>query len=207
MKKSELDQSMLATVNQHEAAVLAGFANQPISVAEGIKMDAAQGEDIDPVLQQEMTMETPQTLEAEESVLTEPDMTSDLPPEDPKERFEWTIQRMKESFTHCPSREQMLAWRQQHGELFVCDYQGKLFVYRYVKRIEWSQAQKMNNFAEMDQFQREDFFVDKCILYPKMTIEQKANMPAGLVTMLAEQIQMQSGFMNAEYLSNFTMKI
>ena len=214
--RSRLDPSLMETLQHHSNVSETGFVNGAMSIDEAIKEDMKEGVPVDPFF--EGTEEKAQVNQVsppvdssnvQESVPVQQvqENLQESPPEDPAERFEWTVQKMNQTFPNSPSKQQMLQWKQMHKDLFVCNFNQNVFVYRFLKRIEWSQAQATVRFDQMNKLQTEEWFFDKCLLFPASTVEFKANLPAGLISMLAEQIQMQSGFMNPEYLSDFTVKI
>ena len=213
----DVDVEMLNKLEEHAKIRDAGFVDS-FSVADAIKADARDNIPVDASLASpppKSTVEEPIPEEPEEvSVPEEPDHTmyedepiQDQPPEDPEERLEWTIKQMEASFPNHPSKEQIRTWKSAHGDIFVCNFGERLFVYRYLKRIEWTQMQKTTRMDEMTQDQLEHIFIQKCLLFPAVTETFLYNMPAGLITMLFQQIQMNSGFMNPEYLTQFTIKL
>lgn len=217
MKREELNPELQQLLKQHEKSVSeTGFVDQQnMSVEAAMKQDKKE--------MPEMFSEIPELLDVDtEAEYTETEQQAqtpvqgsleqqqgetDIPPEDPEERLEWAVKRMNDLYPASPGIEQIRQWKNRYGNVFICNFDEKLFIYRYLNRQEWAQAQATVKFDQMNPIQQEDFFFDKCILYPKLSLGQKALLPARLVSVLVEQIQIQSGFISPDYLANFTMKI
>lgn len=107
-----------------------------------------------------------------------------------------------------PAVEHLKGWKQAHGNIFILNMGGEhLFIYRYLKRQELLQLQAEKGWAELPEHKQEERIVDKCLLFPKYQIEAKGALPAGMYSMLAEQIHIQSMFLNPVQVANVTMKI
>jgi hypothetical protein len=55
--------------------------------------------------------------------------------------------------------------------------------------------------------QIDDIMVEKCLLFPRLSPERKAFLPAGAPSMLAEQIRLQSQFLDPVQVANITVKL
>lgn len=129
-------------------------------------------------------------------------------PDDPDERLRWTAKMLKKINPKCPITYEILKqWKQMHGSVFVLNIQDKVYLYRYIKRQEWAQLQASESFANMTPIQQEDSIVERCMLWPEMSPIVKASMPAGAPSMLAEQIRIQSMFLDPVQVANITLKL
>jgi hypothetical protein len=208
----ELDLETLKLVNAHNEG--SGFVNSPKPISKMIEEDVALGL-ADPSLMNFSSLK-PSGGEEMRQVSAPPPLPEHVEldvvdeehiPEDPQERLEWAVRKMNQNFPNSPNLATMSSWKRMHGDIFIFNFNDKLFVYRYLKRIEWNQAQATVAFDKMTTSQQEEWFLDKCLLYPTPTLEFKLNLPAGIVGALCKQIEIQSGFLSPEYLAQFTLKV
>jgi hypothetical protein len=133
--------------------------------------------------------------------------SEDVPPEDPIEKIKWVATRLKEVDVNAPDAKQLGDWKNMHGNIFLFQISDDIYVYRYLKRQEWSQMMANPALQKMTQIQISDIIVEKCLLYPRLTPERKAFMPAGAPDTIAEQIKMQSQFLDPVQVANITIKL
>ena len=145
--------------------------------------------------------------------------TSALPPQenkgeeplklsdDPKEKMAQVSKILKEIRSDAPSGETLMQWKDMCGDIYVITLDEKIFVYRYLKRQEWVQIQANPAWAEMRDDQQEDSIFSKCVLWPEMDTVQKASLPAGAMSMVVQQIRMQSMFLDPMYVAQMTIKL
>lgn len=194
-KLSDEEAQMLA---EAEKAAKAGFTQKNKQETVDIKDLEAQ--------QYAKTVEVPHHQEMMNEEIEEPD--SDSIPEDPDERLKWTAKMLKQINPKCPVDYNALRqWKGMHGSVFVLNIQDKVYIYRYIKRQEWAQLQASDSFNNMTPVQQEDAIVERCLLWPEMNPINKAAMPAGAPSMLAEQIRIQSMFLDPVQVANITLKL
>lgn len=128
-------------------------------------------------------------------------------PDDPEERLKWTARMLKEINPKAPDYNALKNWKQMHGSVFILNIQDKIYIYRYIKRQEWAQLQANDSFQNMTPIQQEDNIVERCVLWPQLGPIEKASMPAGATSMLAEQIRIQSMFLDPVQVANITLKL
>jgi hypothetical protein len=128
-------------------------------------------------------------------------------PTDPAEKMKWVSEKLREVNPNSPGPSELMNWKQMHGNVFVLQLAEDVYIYRYIKRQEWSQMMANPAVQKMRTEQIEDMIVEKCLLFPKLSPERKAFLPAGAVGMLAEQIRLQSQFLDPMQVANITVKL
>ena len=128
-------------------------------------------------------------------------------PKDPVLRLQKVAKLLAAQYQDAPNVNALAAWKQVHGEIFVTPIDDRTFVHRYLKRQEWSQMLVNEDFQKMNDLQTEEYIFDKCILWPGYTSQQKAALPAGIISTMSQAIRLSSGFLNAEALIQFTIKL
>jgi hypothetical protein len=134
-------------------------------------------------------------------------LEEDSMPENPVEKMKWVSEKLREVNPNAPSSSELMNWKQMHGNVFVLQLGEDVYIYRYIKRQEWSQMMANPAVQKMRTEQIEDMIVEKCLLFPKLSPERKAFLPAGAVGMLAEQIRLQSQFLDPMQVANITVKL
>lgn len=127
--------------------------------------------------------------------------------EDPAVRLGQMAIKLKEISPNAPTAEMLARWKAMHGELFVLYLFDRAYIYRYLKRVEWTKMNQDESFSQMTQDQVEEYIVDRCLLWPSYTTVEKASLPAGTIPSLSEQIRLNSMFLDAARLSQFTVKL
>lgn len=135
------------------------------------------------------------------------DEIQDTIPTDPIERMKWAAEKLHEIDPKAPSANELFQWKQMHGNTFVLQLEDDVYIYRYIKRQEWAQMMANPAIAKMREEQVEDMIVEKCLLYPRLTPERKAFLPAGIVGLLASQIRIKSQFLDPMQVANITVKL
>jgi len=127
------------------------------------------------------------------------------------EKMEIVCQIVQQRFpgeTNIPTLDHLKKWRAQHGNVFFLDLGGKdIFLYRYVKRIEYTQLINDKNWNALTDDEQEEKIVDRCLLWPAIPDQIKAFIPAGKIKMLSEQIMTNSMFLSAQQLAMSTIKL
>jgi len=129
-------------------------------------------------------------------------------PTDPVEKAEFVCKLLKQNHPDAPSAKELVQWRQLHGNVFVLPLDDEsVYIYRYLKHQEWRQMQKSEGFQKLTADQVDENIVDRCVLWPRLSPAQKAGMPAGAVSLLAEQIRLQSQFLDPVQVAQITLKL
>lgn len=128
--------------------------------------------------------------------------------EDPMERLKQVGRMIQEEYGDtAPGPDQLLRWKQQSGDIFVLPLGERTFIYRYLKRAEWNKIQSDESLQRLTEMQLDDYLFDRCVLWPSLSVEQKASLPAGLIGAVCEQIRINSVFVPPERLAQFTIKL
>jgi hypothetical protein len=127
--------------------------------------------------------------------------------EDPNVRSEQVAAMLKKVNPNAPTADTIKAWKQMHGDIFLLDIADRIFIYRYLKRQEWIQMNANPRKDELTEQQVEEIIFDKCVLWPQMDMVYKATMPAGGLSMVVQQIRLQSLFLDPGYVAQMTLKI
>lgn len=106
-----------------------------------------------------------------------------------------------------PNVNMIKSWRQMHGDIFMLNVADRQFIYRYLKRQEWIQINANPKMGELTEMQIEEDLFNRCVLWPQMDVTQKAGLPAGAVSMVVQQVRLQSLFLDPAYVSQLTIKI
>jgi hypothetical protein len=130
-------------------------------------------------------------------------------PMTPEETIKMLSEELVSRFgNNVPSESVIKQWKSIHGNIFVLDLGGKdFFLYRYLKRQEYNQLLANPQWNSMRQDQQDDVIVEKCLLFPRTSAEQAGMVPAGRNEMIAEQIRLQSMFLNPVQVASVTVKI
>jgi hypothetical protein len=91
--------------------------------------------------------------------------------------------------------------------VFVLNISEFLFIYRYLKRQEWTQILAKPDWETMGQEQQDELLFNRCVLWPRYTTIQQAGLPAGAMSMLVDQIKLESLFLNPQAVANMTLKL
>jgi hypothetical protein len=87
----------------------------------------------------------------------------DSMPENPVEKMKWVSEKLREVNPNAPSSSELMNWKQMHGNVFVLQLAEDVYIYRYIKRQEWSQMMANPAVQKMRTEQIEDMIVEKCL--------------------------------------------
>lgn len=127
--------------------------------------------------------------------------------EEPEARAEQVSNMYRAIDPTFPSKEQLLQLKKQFGEFFICNLGDQFFIFRYLKRQEWIQLNADDGYQKALGHQKEDILYTKCVIWPNLRPEQLATLPAGSISAVVEQIQLESKFLNPVEVAQYTIKI
>jgi hypothetical protein len=127
--------------------------------------------------------------------------------EDPAKRAEQVAEFLASKFQNAPTADLLQQWRKLHGGIFMLHVADRIFIYRYLKRQEWAQINANPKVSEQSEDDIEENIFNRCMLWPVYNQLQKAGMPAGAVSMVVQQIRLQSLFLDPSYVATLTIKI
>lgn len=91
-----------------------------------------------------------------------------------------------------PTRQEVEEWKERHGEVFFTPFGRSPYVWRTLKRPEYREIISDTTLTALD---REEFFTEKCILFPRnFSLEKIKKSDAGVPSLLSEMIMDKSGF-------------
>jgi hypothetical protein len=129
----------------------------------------------------------------------------------PEEKMEFVAQQIALRFPgvqNLPDVNRFKTWKQTHGGVFFLDLGGTdMFIYRYLKRVEYMGMTADPGWQKLSKDEREERIVDKCLLWPFISPEQKAIIPAGKIELIAEQISIHSMFIDPAQVAAITIKL
>lgn len=128
-------------------------------------------------------------------------------PMDPDKKLEWVAEQLQKINPNAPNANVLKQWKQLHGNVFVLQIDDYVFIYRYLKRQEWKQLQANEAFHNRRIDEQEDYITNKCLLWPRLNPHTEGALPAGASSMLAEQIRIQSMFLDPMQVANITIKL
>lgn len=128
--------------------------------------------------------------------------------DDPTKRLKQVAAILQEEYGEgTPSSDDLMKWKQMHGDIFVLPVGERTFIYRYLKRAEWNKIQADESLQSLTEMQVDDYLFDRCVLWPSIDTRGKAYLPAGLIGAICEQIRINSMFIPPERLAQFTTKL
>jgi hypothetical protein len=221
------EQELGPMLKQAEAIAKAGFTSQPQEKFDlaadmqaqqqafdsQIPLDQMQQQAMDtvglnPMMSEADPTDIPPTEESTENKKEEDNwIDSSEPPIDSTQRLHWTAKRLLEFSPKAPNVNVLEQWKQIHGGVYVLNVGDHIFIYRYLKLAEWRLIQVKPEWPNLTPEQRNRMMVVKCLLWPRFDSVTEAGLPAGAIDMLAEQIQMQSMFLNPQSVANMTLKL
>lgn len=101
----------------------------------------------------------------------------------------------------------ILAWKQMHGDIFMLHLGEKVFLFRYLKRQEMIQMKANPKYEEMSEDQREEDIYNRCLLFPRVDGVRQAADAAGTMGLIANQVKLQSLFLDEMYVAQMVIKI
>jgi len=129
-------------------------------------------------------------------------------PPTPEEMMQSVADTLKELFgANAPTLQHLKQWKAMHGNVFVLRIDERVFLYRYLKRQEWKQLLANEQWNNMSEDKREDFLATKCTLWPAFSATTQGGLPAGAAPLIAEQVKIQSLFLDASAVASITIKL
>ena len=173
-------------------------------------LDAVQVDDPtfpmpEPAPQQEASQKAPEPTQ--EKPTEEPEEEGPTIPTDQEEKLIWVAEQLFALNPNAPNAAALKEWKHMHGNVFVLQIDDHVFIYRYLKRQEWAQIQANEAFHKLRSDQQEDHMAERCVLWPKFNPHTRGGLPAGAASMLAEQIRIQSMFLDPMQVANITIKL
>lgn len=127
--------------------------------------------------------------------------------DDPEKRFDELHRFLKTFRDNAPSVGTLKEWKNTHGRVFVLNIDDYIFVYRFLKRQEWRQINAQGAMEGLREDEVEDDMFNRCVLWPRFEIEERALLPAGAISMIVGQIQIQSLFLDPALVAQHTIKL
>jgi len=127
--------------------------------------------------------------------------------DDPEVRANQIAALLKKIHPNPPNAEMLKSWKQLHGDIFLLNVEGHVFLYRYLKRQEWVQLNSDPATDKLSEHQAEEKLFDRCTLWPQFDQVSKAGMPAGAIPMIVAQVKLQSFFLDPAYVAQLTIKL
>lgn len=128
--------------------------------------------------------------------------------DDPTERLTQVGKMIQEQYGEsAPGPRELMQWKQAHNDIFVFPVGERTFIYRYLKRAEWNKIQADESLQQLSDVQIDDYLFDRCVLWPQISPQEKASLPAGLISAVVEQIRINSMFIPPERMAQFTIKL
>jgi hypothetical protein len=156
---------------------------------------------------EEPEMAVEETLEANATADTATEEAAAEAPLSPTERLRKIADEMQKMVPGAPTFETLTRWKTIHGDVFLLNLEEKIYIFRYLKRQEWLQLKANDSWSKMSEEQQEDHIFDKCVLFPRLDPVSKASLPAGIVSLIAEQVRIQSLFLDPVHVANITLKL
>lgn len=95
-------------------------------------------------------------------------------------------------FENGPTKREVSEWKERYRSVYFTPFEDEIYVWRVLERSEY---REIINRKEMTQLDREEIFVEKCMLFPRnYTKEKMIHGKAGVPSLLAEMIMDKSGF-------------
>jgi len=156
--------------------------NEPLQKPEGVPVQAPQEE-----------------AKVDQNVLSD----------DPQIRMQQVHDKLATISSAPPSVKDLINWKRIHGDLFVLPLEelGQAYIYRYLKRQEWTQLMAQGTFEKLTAEQIDDLLFDKCVLWPSLGPMEKAGLPAGLIPTMVTQIRVHSLWLDPGQLVNLTVRL
>lgn len=123
-----------------------------------------------------------------------------------EQKYEFLTKDLISRFDRVPSIAQLKEWKTFHGSLFILDLNDRVFIYRYIKAQEFKQMLS-GAWAQMEPTDQKQYVVDKCLLWPQYNLIEKNALPAGVIDLLSDQVNLQSMFLDPVAVARSTMKI
>lgn len=123
-----------------------------------------------------------------------------------------------------PNQAVIDGWKAKYGDVYVSGFsETEIYIWRAINRAEYKQMQiqqqmlaaqadaeqKLDSKVTMaieGQFDQEDQMVAKCLLWPKLSVEELQK-KAGTIPSLLEQLTQQSNFLSPQQASVLVMRL
>jgi len=157
---------------------------------------------------QELTGEAPGALQdapSGDAASPQPEEAEGLS-KDPAVRLKQIVDLVHTFDDNAPGYEQMAVWKRQYKNVYVNEIFDEIFISRHFFRAEWLKF--ITSIPEnTPEYQVDQMIVEKCLLYPKLTIQSTAILPAGAIPTLAGIIKINSMFIDPQALATRTLKL
>lgn len=101
----------------------------------------------------------------------------------------------------------MLSWKNVHRDFFMLHLGERVFLFRYLKKQEWIQMKANPQWEQMTEDQRDADIYHRCLLFPTVDTIAEAGDAAGVMSLIAEQVKLQSFFLDEMYVAQMVVKI
>lgn len=156
--------------------------------------------------QQQQVQEQPS--EQAQDKQEEKEEAKDVMPSDPDGAMRYVAQKLFAAYkNNAPTYEHLKQWKQMHGNIFILEIADQIFLYRYIKRVEWNQLMASEGFMKLTEDQQDEHIATRCTLWPKFTAINAGGKEAGLANLLAQQIKMHSLFLDPAVVASYTIKL
>ena len=127
----------------------------------------------------------------------------------PKEELTANLHLLLATFEGAPDQATLDAWKAKHKDIFVSGFsEAEVYIWRTITRPEYIKIQQeiQQPGAAIDQYKFEELVCEACVLW-KSTKESWAEGKAGTPNVLAEQIMLNSNFLNPQHASLMVVKL
>jgi hypothetical protein len=135
-----------------------------------------------------------------------PPLGEDLP-EDPNEKLQKVADLLATLSPDAPAVEHLATWKQTYGSVFVLRLEDRAFVYRYLNRQEWIQLMSSESFNSLASHLQEEQIFDRCVLWPRYDQMAKYYLPAGTMSLMVDQIRIQSMFLDPASVAQLAVRL
>lgn len=131
----------------------------------------------------------------------------DKKPLTPEEKAQELVKFVKSITGHDIPLQTILQWKQMHGDIFMLHLGERVFLFRYLKRQEMLQMKANPKYEELSEDQREEDIYHRCLLYPRVDGLCESADAAGIMGLIANQVKLQSLFLDEMYVAQMVIKI
>lgn len=104
---------------------------------------------------------------------------------------------MKTSTTKKQTKDQIQIWKEEHGRIFQSTIDGKDYIWRRIKRKEYSSVMAMKDGDDIDErIYNRQYAIAKMVILniEEAELETDLNELAGLATTISDEVLEKSGF-------------
>ena len=104
---------------------------------------------------------------------------------------------MKTSTTKKEAKDQIQIWKEEHGRIFQSTIDGKDYIWRRIKRKEYSSVMAMKDGDDIDErIYNRQYAIAKMVILniEEAELETDLNELAGLATTISDEVLEKSGF-------------